>query len=368
MHRALRLARRGLGRVEPNPMVGAVLARGGQVLAEGYHHKFGGPHAEAQALHQARQRGIDPAGCDLFVSLEPCCHQGKTPPCTGALIEAGLGRVFAAMIDPAPTIAGRGIDALKAAGIRVEVGLCEPQARDLNAPYLKRTTTGLPWVIVKWAQTLDGRTATADGHSRWISNPTSRRRVHQLRARVDAVMVGIGTALVDDPQLTARTGRVRRVARRVVVDPQLRLPHNAVMLQSNDPPVTLAVHQQIVRDRPARLVDLESRGVECVGLPPADDDPPRLNLRPLMRHLVQHHQATNVLVEGGATLAGSLFKQGLVDQVLAFVAPKVLGDDAALAAVRGLTCTKIADAPALSLWSATRVEDDVLLDYRVQAH
>lgn len=205
MRRALDLAARGRGRVEPNPMVGAVLLdRAGQAVGEGYHQQYGKEHAEVNALADARQRGVDPAGLTMVVTLEPCAHTGKTPPCVEALLQARVGRVVVAMVDPYEEVSGRGIARLREAGLVVEVGVEETAARRLNEAFIKRVTTGLPWVILKWAQTLDGRTATATGHSQWISNEASRAAVHELRAVVDVVAVGVGTAIADDPSLTAR--------------------------------------------------------------------------------------------------------------------------------------------------------------------
>ncbi len=371
MHQALVLARRGQGWVEPNPMVGAVLVREGRVVARGYHRRFGGAHAEIELLRACQQSGVTAAGGDLYVTLEPCCHHGKTPPCVDAIIDAGIGRVSVATADPNPLVAGRGIERLRQAGIPVEVGLCEQEARTLNEPYLKKMIQGLPWVIAKFAQTLDGRIATAQGDSRWISNTQSRRLVHRLRARVDAVVVGIGTVLGDDPVLTARGVGVRRVARRVVVDPQLRLPMGARLLEPIVPgeqaaaPLTLAVSEQAYQARHEKAAALESNGVGCVVLPAHDAHPGKLALRPLLEHLVTQHAATNVLVEGGSKLIGSLLDAGLVDQVLAFVAPKLMGDAAGVPAVQGLACPSIADCRQLCLKRLKRLGDDVLLDYRV---
>ena len=333
MRRALELALRGRGRVEPNPMVGAVLLRDGVILGEGHTQPFGGPHAEVQALADARQRGHDPAGATLVVTLEPCSHHGKTPPCADAVLDAGIARVVTAMVDPFPEVAGRGIERLRAAGVAVEVGLMEAQARRLNEPFLKRVATGLPWVIVKWAQTLDGKTATATGHSQWISNQASRARVHQLRGRVDAVMVGVGTVIADDPQLTARLpdGQAPpRIARRVVVDRSGRMPADAKLLHDSGPPVTVLGGG--LRDGLKQLAD---------------------------------EGATNILVEGGATLVGALLQERLVDQLLVFTAPKLVGDAAALPAVQGLSCATMDDALPLELVDVERLGDDVLLDYRV---
>ncbi len=228
MRRALAEATRGLGRVEPNPMVGAVVVRDGQLVGVGHHARFGGPHAEIEALVQA---GNLARGATLYLTLEPCCHFGKTPPCTDAVLDAGVARVVAAMRDPFPRVAGGGLARLRAAGLVVEVGLGANAARRLNAPYLKRLATGLPYVTAKWAMTLDGKTATASGDSRWISGPRSRALVHELRGRMDAILVGIGTALADDPELTARPSGPRQPAR-VVLDGACRLPATSRLAQT----------------------------------------------------------------------------------------------------------------------------------------
>ena len=224
MARALQLAARGEGFVEPNPQVGCVISRGDQVLGEGWHEKFGGPHAEINALNTA---GGAARGATLYVTLEPCAHHGKTPPCTEAIQMAGIARVVVAHPDPNPQVDGQGIDALHAAGITCDVGQGKPDATRLLAPYIKWVTTGRPWVIAKWAMTLDGKLATRAGDSQWISSPQSRQIVHQLRGRVDAIVIGSGTARIDDPLLTARPNDpsdVRRLATRVVVDSKCRLP------------------------------------------------------------------------------------------------------------------------------------------------
>ena len=315
-------------------MVGAVLLDAdGRIAAEGFHQVCGGPHAEVEALADARRRGVDPRGLTMVVTLEPCSHHGKTPPCADALIEAGVGRVVAAMVDPNPQVAGRGLDKLRTAGIDVEVGVEQDAARRLNEAFIKRITTGLPWVIVKWAQTLDGRTATATGHSQWISNPQSRAMVHRLRARMDAIAVGVGTAIADDPSLTARPDRdepIPRRARRVVFDRTGRLPDTASMLHDGGPPVTI-----IADDPEAGLRRLADEGV------------------------------TNILIEGGATLVGALLRDRLVDQVLVYLAPKIVGDAAAIPAVHQLPCATIDQALPLQLVDVHRLGDDLQLDYRI---
>lgn len=368
MRRALTLARRAQGWVEPNPMVGAVLVRDRRVVAEGYHQEFGGPHAEVNVLQQCRERGVNPSGCDLFVTLEPCSHHGKTPPCCDALLNAGIKRVFAAMVDPNPAVSGTGIDRLFQAGICVEVGLCGQQAQQLNEPYVKRATTGRPWVIAKWAQTLDGRIATRSGHSKWISGARSRRLVHQLRARVDAIVVGIGTVLADNPLLTARDVKVRRVARRVVIDPQGRLPLSTQLVQTLTPvaPLTVVVAEACYAAKPPHLMALANRGVELVSMPCDTKDSSQLDLMLLMEHLAKAHGATNVMVEGGSKLMSSLWRQQVLDQILAFVGPKMLGDSNAIPVLQGLVpeAERMDHASLLQLHSVKRVGDDVLLDYR----
>lgn len=370
MRTALKLAARGRGAVEPNPMVGAVIARGGQVLGLGWHRRFGGPHAEVEAIQSVRDAGHSLHDATLYVTLEPCSHHGKTPPCAEAVIRAGIRRVVVAMQDPNPKVAGRGLRQLRQAGVDVEVGLLEAQARELNAPFIKRHTTALPWVIAKWAQTLDGATATRTGHSKWISSPRSRRIVHQLRARVDIIMVGIGTALADDPTLTARGVPRRRIARRVIIDPRLRLSLNSRLVRTVDQsPLLIVTTEQSLRDEPKQVEALRAAGVDVMAvpaLPAAEGQAHVLDLRVLLSHLVQERQVTNVLVEGGAHLLGCLLRQRLVDQALAFVAPRLLGDEEALPAVAGLSPRCIEQGPPLALRRWRRIDDDLLLDYRVR--
>ena len=367
MRRALDLARRGAGRVEPNPRVGAVLVRGNEIVGEGWHRAFGQPHAEAEALAAAEAAGHDPRGTTLYVTLEPCSHYGKTPPCCEAVAEAGVARVVVAMIDPDPRVQGRGLKHLRSANIAVDLGVLEDEARRLNAGFIKRVTRGLPWVTLKWAMTVDGRTATSAGHSQWISNPTSRQRVHERRAQVDAVMVGIGTVLADNPRLTARDTEPLRQARRVVLDPQLRTPPDAQLIQHPDPPVTLAVAEDLT-DRPNdRYHSYINRGIEIIGLPPCDRHGPahHLDLAPLLRHLADAHAATHVLVEGGAGLTGSLLQQQLADQLLVFIGPTLLADPDAPGAAYGLSPATIDQGTPLQLRHIERFDNDVMLEYDV---
>src|SRR6478736_6670383 len=250
MLRAVELARRGEGFVEPNPMVGCVIVRDGEVVGEGWHQQFGGPHAEVHALQSAGERA---KGATMYVTLEPCCHQGKTPPCTDAIIAAGIKRVVTAMRDPFPQVAGGGLKRLAAAGIDVELGLHETEVQNLNAPYLKLVSTGRPWIIAKWAMTLDGKIATRTGDSRWISGEASREIVHQLRGRVDGIMVGRGTVQRDDPLLTARPSGPR-VATRIVVDSRASLPLDSQLVRSaGDAPVLVAAGHEAPQENIDRL-------------------------------------------------------------------------------------------------------------------
>ncbi|MBI1336537.1 MAG: bifunctional diaminohydroxyphosphoribosylaminopyrimidine deaminase/5-amino-6-(5-phosphoribosylamino)uracil reductase RibD [Phycisphaera sp.] len=368
MNRALRLAARGVGWVEPNPMVGCVIVRDGRALGRGYHRRFGGDHAEVDALKDARKHGHNVRGATVYVTLEPCSHHGKTPPCTDALMESGVGSVYAAMLDPFEGAAGRGVAKLREAGIAVEVGLCEHDAAELNGPYVHRIKTGQPWGIAKWAQSLDGFIALPDGESKWISNEASRRRVHALRSRVDAVMVGIGTVLKDDPLLTARGVKAKRIARRVVVDPALRTPVSSKLVMTcreGVAPLTVAVSEMTMGSvaMQPRIAQMRAMGVEVIALPGLSVDRSELDLSTLMRHLTQTHHATNVLIEGGGKLLGYLFKQDLIQQARVFVAPKILGHGLSPVAVRPPGVA--AGTKPFRLHRVTRIEDDVLLDYRL---
>jgi len=321
MARALVLAARGEGSVEPNPMVGCVLVRDGRVIAEGWHQEYGGPHAEIVALQQA---GKDATGATVYVTLEPCSHQGKTPPCTKALIHVGVARVVAAMEDPFPPVDGSGIHELQAAGIECEVGLLGRQARELNAPYLKRIETGRPWVIAKWAQTRDGKLAMADG-SRWISNERSRDVAQQLRGRVDAIIVGSGTVLADDPLLTARPKNpalVKRVAKRVIVDSQASLPLESQLVKTaRELPVIDVVAATASVEKCKQLV---AAGVEILPVAGASHAE---RFDALLEELGRR-KMTNVLVEGGSRLLHTLFDLRAVDEIHVFTAPKDAGGDA----------------------------------------
>ncbi|MGC8784043.1 MAG: bifunctional diaminohydroxyphosphoribosylaminopyrimidine deaminase/5-amino-6-(5-phosphoribosylamino)uracil reductase RibD [Armatimonadota bacterium] len=328
MRRALALARRGY--TAPNPMVGAVLVKDGRVVGEGYHRRAGMPHAEVEALRRAGEKA---RGATLYVTLEPCSHWGRTPPCTDALIEAGVRCVYAAMQDPNPQVAGKGFEKLREVGIEVQVGVLEERARQLNEVFIKYHTTGMPFVTVKAAMSLDGKIATHTGDSKWITDEPARRLVHRLRARHDAVMVGVGTVLKDDPLLTARLPRLKEPLHRlrVIVDSRLRCPEEARVLSVEDSPTLIATTASAPPEKVARL---RERGVE-VAMLPADDG--RVDLRALMTMLAQRG-VTGVLCEGGGTLIAALFARRLVDKVMFFYAPRIIGGREAPTAVEGDGC------------------------------
>ncbi|GIX46819.1 MAG: riboflavin biosynthesis protein RibD [Candidatus Tectimicrobiota bacterium] len=354
MRRALALAVRGTGWVSPNPLVGCVIVRGGEIVGEGYHQRFGGPHAEVYALQQAGERA---RGADLYVNLEPCCHQGKTPPCVEAIVQAGVRRVVVALRDPNPLVNGGGLARLQAAGIAVTLGVCAEEARRLNEAFVKYITTRRPFVILKSAITLDGKIATRTGASRWITGEAARLEAHRLRHAADALMVGIGTVLADDPQLTTRLPDTRGVnPLRVIVDSRLRLPLAAQVAQVS------AERRTLVATTAAATVEkqqqLQAQGVEVVRLPA--DATGRVDLDALLDHLGSRGLAS-LLVEGGATLSAALLRRRLVDKVLFFVAPKLIGGDG-LSAIGPCGVETLAQALPLRDLRARQVGADLLLE------
>ncbi|MFP4058331.1 MAG: bifunctional diaminohydroxyphosphoribosylaminopyrimidine deaminase/5-amino-6-(5-phosphoribosylamino)uracil reductase RibD [Candidatus Brocadiia bacterium] len=352
MGRALELAEQGRGCVEPNPLVGAVLVRQGRIVGEGFHARYGGPHAEPLAIADA---GEAARGATLYVTLEPCSHQGKTPPCVDAVLAAGIRRVVAAMVDPYPPNRGRGMARLREAGVETELGLLEQEARQLNAPFVKLTTRGLPFVTAKWAMSLDGKTATRTGQSRWISSPPARQMVHALRGTVDAVLVGIGTARTDDPLLTARPPGPR-TATRVVADSQARLPLDSQLVATaRQAPLLVATTEAAAGERRAAL---ERCGAEVLALPAKGR---RVDLAALMTELGRR-KTTHVLLEGGGELAAAALDAGLVDKLMVFVAPRVIGGRDAPTPVEGRGPADLGQALAAARWTSRRVGDDLLIE------
>lgn len=326
MQRALELAALGEGSVEPNPMVGAVLVRDGSIVGEGWHQRFGGPHAEVEALRVAGERA---RGATLYVTLEPCCHHGKTPPCAEAVLQAGISRVVVAEGDPFPLVAGGGIARLRASGVRVEVGCETTAAHRLNAPFHCLVQQGRPWVIAKWAMSLDGKIATRTGASRWISNTTSREQVHRLRARVDGILVGRGTVLADDPQLTARPPGARQATRIVLDSTGNSLERSTLLRTARETPVLVVATDQMTA---VTRSTLDAGGCEILIMP---EVPWTERIRLLLQELGRR-RLTNLLVEGGGRTLGGFFDADLVDEVHVYVGPRVLGGDAAPSPLGGL--------------------------------
>ncbi len=344
MARALQLAARGLFTTSPNPRVGCVIVKDGRIVGEGWHERAGTPHAE---IHALRAAGVAARGATVYVTLEPCSHHGRTPPCAEALIEAGVGRVVAAMTDPNPLVAGGGISMLTLAGIRAEIGLLENEARALNPGFISRMTRGRPWVRLKTASTLDGKTALANGASQWITGEAARADVQKLRARACAILTGSGTVLADNPRMNVRDFDIGRQPLRVIVDSALRTPRDAAIL-----PALVACHHASAAARAA----LEQTGAEVVELAGADG---RVDLFALLTLLAQ--RGVNELhVEAGAALNGALLAAGLVDEWVAYVAAMAVGDSA-----RGLFAhpplTTLADAARFSLADVRQLGGDLRL-------
>jgi len=314
MSRALELAERGLYTTTPNPRVGCVIVRGGEIVAEGWHERAGEPHAEAIALAAAGERA---RGATAYVTLEPCSHQGRTPPCSEALVGAGIARVVAAMEDPNPLVAGNGLRRLRAVGIESACGLMETQARELNIGFAARMTRGRPWVRMKIAASLDGGTALANGRSQWITGTEARRDGHRWRARACAVLTGIGTVRDDDPRLTVREVETSRQPARVVVDSRLETPGSARILAPGT--VIAAARHDAVRG-----AALSAKGAEIVVIPNASG---KVDLAALMRELARR-QMNEIHVEAGHRLNGSLLRENLVDELVVYLAPSILGDSA----------------------------------------
>lgn len=351
MKRALTLARRGVGKTSPNPAVGCVVVRNNEIVGEGWHRKAGTPHAEVHALRMA---GESARGADIFVTLEPCDHFGKTPPCTEALIRAGVARVFVGMTDPNPRVSGRGIAALRNAGIEVECGILERECRKMNEPFIKHVTTGMPFVMLKCAMTLDGKTATATGDSKWITSDISRRYVHRVRAMVDAVMVGVGTVLADDPQLTCRMGVRGKDPLRVIVDSRLRTPPSAALFSMSSPAKTLLATIEGDSSRNDALAEAGAEILAC------RESGGRVDLEDLLRKLGARG-VQSVLLEGGRELAGSALRAGIIDKFLLFYAPKLLGTEGGFGLCGGAGPDRMADAFRLRDVTVRRFGDDLLV-------
>ena len=358
--RAIELAERGVGSVSPNPVVGAVVVKDDRVVGEGWHEEYGGPHAEVNAI--AAVGDADLRGATLYVSLEPCCHEGQQPPCTDAILEAGIGRVVVASDDPTEKASGRGLGILRDEGIEVVIadGELAARARCLNQAFRKHARTGRPQVVFKSAMTLDGKVATHTGDSKWISGEDSRFRAHHWRAERDAVVVGIGTALADDPQLTARVAGDFRQPRHVVFDSEARLPLDSQLVHGAfEVPLTVVVSRAASR---LATDALEAAGAEVI-VATGENEPARV--RSALDQLGANG-VTSILLEGGPHLAGAFFDAGEVDEIRLFIAPVVLGGGSARDPLEGEGADRIAEATrALSL-DVERIGDDVLVSARLR--
>jgi len=364
MVQALRLAKRAYGQTSPNPMVGAVLVQDGEVIGRGWHHRAGAPHAEIEALADAARRQRSVSGATVYVTLEPCCTHGRTPPCTEALIRAGVRRVVVAAVDPNPRHAGQGLVRLREAGITVDSGVLEAESNRLNEAFNHWIVHRIPWVTAKSAMTLDGKIATASGQSKWITGPKSRAHAQGLRLGVDAVLVGVETVLADDPSLTVRTQPGFRrpawhpVKLRIILDTRARTPLESRLVSDDGRASTLIVVSELAD--PARIAALQAR-VTVIRAPERDG---RIDLAWLMPELGRMG-VLHLLVEGGGTVLASFFEAGLVHRIAFFYAPRILGGEESRRSVAGQGFRSLAEAPSLTDVESRRFGEDLFITARV---
>jgi diaminohydroxyphosphoribosylaminopyrimidine deaminase/5-amino-6-(5-phosphoribosylamino)uracil reductase len=351
MEKALILARRGLGKTSPNPMVGALVVKGRKILGKGYHRKYGGAHAEVNALRNAK---ADVRGASIYVTLEPCCHHGLTPPCVDALIGAGISRVVIGTPDPNPRVNGKGIQSLLNNGIQVKVGILEERCRELNEAYFKYITNGIPFVTLKFAQSLDGRIATKTGDSQWISSPESLRLGHTLRSMHDGVLVGIGTILVDDPGLTVRLAKGKN-PRRIIIDGKLRIPLRAKVL--NDEGVDKTIIVATERASGEKAQSLKNLGAEILWA--RENQRGKVDMDDLLGKLGRMG-ITSVLVEGGAEIITSFLRERLADKIVIVMAPKLIGEG--IEAVGNLEIRDLDEALQISRMKMRRLGGDIVIE------
>ncbi len=354
MKRALELAEKGSGFTSPNPLVGAVIVKDGMIIGEGYHEIYGGAHAEINAFKNTTG---DVRGATMYVTLEPCSHFGKTPPCAGAIIEKGISKVVIGMVDPNPIVAGKGISILRESGIEVHTGVLEDECKKLNEIFIKYITTKKPFVILKSAMTLDGKIATATGDSKWITNEASRTRVHEIRQRVAGILVGIGTVLTDNPYLTTRlmSANVSHPVR-IILDTHARIPLDAHVLEDLDEIRTIIATTALASED--NLKQLKEKGAEILLLPIKDD---HVDLKALMTALGELG-IDSVLIEGGSSVNYSALEAGVVDKVIFFIAPKLIGGDGAKTPVGGTGKMFMRDAIVLKNMKHMVIDEDIMIE------
>lgn len=355
MRRAIYLAKKGCGYTNPNPMVGAVIVKDGKIIGEGYHEKIGGLHAERNALKNCTE---DPKGAEIYVTLEPCCHYGKTPPCTQALIEAGIKKVYVGNTDPNPKVDGGGIKILKEHGIEVETGILSEECRQINDIFFHYIQNEIPYIALKYAMTLDGKIATATGESKWITGETAREHVHKLRHRYAAIMAGIGTVLADDPMLNARIENGNDPIR-VICDSNLRIPEDSQIVKTAKQIKTIIA---TVSDDEEKIKRLEENGCQIIKNAPQNG---KVDIKELLKQL-RIMEIDSVLVEGGGILNESLIQNGCVHKVYAYIAPKLFGGEKAKTPVEGEGIEKISDAIIFDELKATPLGRDILLEGKVK--
>lgn len=351
MKRALQLAKLGLGHTNPNPLVGAVIVKNGKIIGEGYHEYYGGPHAEINALKSAKE---DVKGAQLYVTLEPCCHYGKTPPCVDAIVKSGIKDVFIAMEDPNKLVSGKGIKHLKEAGLNVYTGLLKEEAEKVNEIFIKYITTKKPYVILKSAMTIDGKIATAAGDSKWITNDKSREHVHMIRGGVMAIMVGINTVIKDNPYLTTRIDGLKNPLR-VIVDSRGRIPLDANVVIDKSARTIVATTDMMPYKKVKALKD---SGVDVIVLDKLNNE---VDLKKLM-DMLGEMGIDSVIIEGGGTLNYSALKEGIVDKVMFYIAPKIIGGSNSLTPVEGKGIDLIKDAIIVEKLDVKRFDDDILIE------
>ncbi|RAK09339.1 diaminohydroxyphosphoribosylaminopyrimidine deaminase [Halanaerobium saccharolyticum] len=362
MARALYLAQQGEGRTSPNPMVGAVVVKDGEIIGEGYHQQYGGPHAEVFALEEAGKEG---PGADIYITLEPCSHYGKTPPCAQKLIDSGIKRAVVAMVDPNPEVAGRGIEMLREAGIKVEIGLFKEEAQALNEIFLKYIESDYPFIYLKKAQTLDGYIASKSGDSKWITNTAARLEGHKLRHRVDAIMVGIGTVLADDPSLTARLEEKEGIdPLRIILDPLLEIPLDAKIINQDSKANTLIITS--IDFPPAAAAAslkkkeklLKKEKVEIMSCDSGSDN--YFEINKILKKL-HNKNISSILIEGGAKLSHTFLKEDLIDKFYYFIAPKIYGGSDGIASFCGSGPELMSDSVDLRIIEQKNLGDNILL-------